>query len=267
MTRWIDTRGIGPQTRRLLLCFPFAGGNAALFGSWQRWLKPDMALCPVLLPGRGVRCAEPPVSSLHHVADQVTADLRPYQHEVVIYGHSLGALLGWEVARRLSSPTDRRLHHLFVAARVAPHCRSRRQLQGKPPLHRLPDALLQAELAQLNGTPAAILENHELMQWILPGIRADFCMLEEYASGSFTPLNVPLTALSGRDDQENTPPAAMEEWRSYTRSTFRHLVLPGGHFFVQTHAQQLCACIEACLNPATADTIDLESLSEQCANP
>lgn len=224
---WIKRPGPNPQARLRLFCFPYAGGAASLFRRWPDHLARDIEVCSVQLPGRENRVEEGLFTRLPHLipglADALTPQMdRPF----AFYGHSMGTLIAFELARelrrrRLVGPT-----RLFVSGRCAPHVPD-----PEPPLHKLPDAEFIEGLRRYNGTPEAVLNNKELMEFLVPLMRADFELCETYEYREEAPLECPISAYAGADEPCRT---MLEDWRKQTSSGFEARLFPGGHFFVNT---------------------------------
>jgi medium-chain acyl-[acyl-carrier-protein] hydrolase len=238
--RWIVRPRPRPRARLRLFCLPHAGGGASLYREWAQLLPDSIEACPVQLPGRETRIRERPFREwkplVGALADAVTPWLdRPY----AVLGHSAGALLGFELARALRAAGQAEPTRLFVSGRAAP------QLQrSEPETWNLPDAELIADLRSLGGAREEVLANRELMELLLPIVRADLEVTERYVFPGGEPLDTPLTALAGRDDPR-APPAAMEGWAELTRGAFRLEVFPGGHFFLQSVTGHVCRLVAA----------------------
>jgi len=219
-------------TRRVrLYCFSYAGGNAAAYMPWQTALEPDIEVCAFQLPGRGARMAEAPCTSLPALiasicavlADECRHDQRPF----AFFGHSLGALLAFEAIRHcvtLGLPLPQRL---IVSGCDAPQ--HRRPSKG---LHRMPDDQLIAALARYNGSPPEVLAHRELMDLLLPSLRADFSLAENYTYRAAPPLAVPITVLAGKRDS-HVQPDKVGEWRAETTAACQVRWFEGNHFFIQ----------------------------------
>lgn len=211
-----------------LFCFPYAGGSADIYRHWQRQFPAEIDICLVHLPGRGKRMAEPSftrVSALvNAIADRMGPEIKvPY----VLYGHSMGALisfeLSWELIRRYSAAPQ----HLFVSGRSAPQWP-----KTQPATFRLPHDEFLGELKRLNGTPREVLENSELMELFLGILRADFEMVETYEYQRRGPLECPITVYSGLHD-EDVPSESCHAWREQTTSRCKIRMLNGDHFFIR----------------------------------
>jgi medium-chain acyl-[acyl-carrier-protein] hydrolase len=144
------------------------------------------------------------------------------------FGHSMGGLVSFELARLLRNQYNLNSVHLFVSGSRAPQVPALRS-----PIHALPESLFLAELRRLNGTPEAVLENAELMQLLLPTLRADFAVIETYVYATEPPLDCPITAFGGLQDQEVNC-NHLEAWRNQTSASFSLQMLPGDHFFLES---------------------------------
>lgn len=242
-SRWVPGRRAGrPQLR--LLCFPYAGGGASVFRPWAALLPPWVELCAVQLPGRENRVAEPLRRRLPALVVEAADGLLPLlDPPFALFGHSLGAVLAFElcrVFRRAGWPLPERL---FVSAHVAPQ---RAYLRRR--LHHLPDAELLRELRGYRGTPDAVLDSAELVRLLLPVVRADFELLDTYSYVPEPPLDVPISAFGAVDDVE----IRLEDvaaWREQTSAEFTLREFSGGHLFLQTApgdlVTALCEDLEA----------------------
>jgi medium-chain acyl-[acyl-carrier-protein] hydrolase len=140
----------------------------------------------------------------------------------------MGALVSFELTRLLRQQNEISPVHLFVSGRRAPQIPD-----PKPPIHALPELEFIEELRRLNGTPEAVLENAELMQLLLPILRADFTVLETYVYTHQPPLDCPITVFGGLQDQEANPDE-LEAWREQTSASFSLQMFPGDHFFINS---------------------------------
>jgi medium-chain acyl-[acyl-carrier-protein] hydrolase len=216
-----------------LLCFPFAGGGVSAFSTWSRDLPPDVCgdveVWAIASPGRESRLREPPVTDMDalvaDVVDGITSGLAsPY----MFFGHSMGALVSFEVARALRAAGSSGPAHMAVSAHRAPHLPNRHRR-----VRDIGDDQLVARLERLGGTPDAALSDSELRDVLLPTIRADLAMCEQYVYEEGEPLTCSMTGFGGSDDTE----VSREEiaaWRCHTRGAFALRVLPGGHFFLDS---------------------------------
>lgn len=231
-----------PDARRSfrLYCFSYAGGSASSYLPWQAALDPAIEVCAVQLPGRGPRLAESPMRSLALLIDTL-AQIIPHQDDLpfAFFGHSLGGLVAFELARHCQRHHLAMPEHLFVSASNAPQCR--------PPgrrLHELDDAGLIAALKDYNGTPPAALEDRELMELLLPSIRADFALVDEYQYHPGPPLDIPVTVLAGKHDK-HVLSERLCQWQAETTEACSLHWFEGDHFFIHANQRAVLDCVQA----------------------
>jgi medium-chain acyl-[acyl-carrier-protein] hydrolase len=224
---WIKRTGQDPQACFRLFCFPYAGGGASFFRTWPERLGPDIEVCAIQLPGREDRLIETPIGELSSLIDALAEVLYPYLDSPFgFFGHSLGSLISFELTRRLRRQKAPCPMQLFVSGRRAP------QLPDPdPPIHQLPDSEFIEELRRFNGTPKAVLHNPELMEIFLPLLRSDICLDETYVYDHEAPLDCPISAIGGLEDEEVNR-EELAAWRDQTRSRFNIQMFPGDHFFL-----------------------------------
>jgi medium-chain acyl-[acyl-carrier-protein] hydrolase len=211
-----------------LLCLPFPGGAASVYLPWADALPPGVQLCVAQLPGREDRFLEPPLTRFDEVVDRlVTAVLAEVEPPFAIFGHSGGALLGYEVARTLRRRAEAEPTHLFVSGQPAPDVD-----RTEPDMHRLPDAELIDALRAIGGTAPELLDHPEMLELLLPVLRADFAWYETYQYRPGDQLSCEVTALASRSDVRASVDS-VQQWRSRTTGTFRLRLVDGGHFFVR----------------------------------
>jgi medium-chain acyl-[acyl-carrier-protein] hydrolase len=222
-----------PQARLRLFCFPYAGGSALTYRSWFRYCPEEVEVCPIQLPGRENRLLEDPFTRISPLVECLAEALAPHLSlPFAFFGHSMGAIISFELARTLQRhlPPLRPVH-LYVSGYPAP-----RQLDPELPVYNLPLPLFLARLRNLQGTPEEILQNEELLQLLLPALRADFEVSETYQYTPGPPLPCPITVFCGRQDIE-APPSSVSGWEQQTSRPCRFHFFQGGHFFVH-HEQK-----------------------------
>ena len=223
---WLEFHQPIPDVSVRLFCLPFAGGSAALFHGWHRFLD-DIEVCPIQLPGRGRRIGETAASELRTLAESVAAAIRPACHEpFAIFGHSMGGLIGYEVARILEQQHDCAAQHLIVASTPAPHL-----VRYDTPTYDIPEGEFIEHLLALDGTPKELLEDKAGRELFLPLIRADFRLVQTYRHVPGPPLNCPIVAFVGDVDPEVSA-SDIGEWGLFTTHTFVPIVVPGDHFLL-----------------------------------
>jgi medium-chain acyl-[acyl-carrier-protein] hydrolase len=240
---WIVCPEPNPRAERRLLCFPYAGKGASLFRTWPAALPGILEVIAIQLPGREGRLREPPISDMHTLIERLLPAVAPFlDRPYAVFGHSLGALVGFELARALRRAGLPLPSSLLVSARRAPQLPEER-----PPIAGLPvPEFLQAIRRRYDGIPAAVLEHPDLLALLVPALRADVAMLEAYRYAAEPPLGCPITALAGSRDRE-APAPEVGAWRAQTCGEFQLQLLPGDHFFLQTAQAALLATVERAL--------------------
>ena len=246
VTPWIVRPRPNPGAALRLLCLPYAGGGAAAFRTWPDDLPAGVELLAIEPPGRGTRFKEPPFHRLSPLVAALTDAIAPHvQAPFAIYGHSLGALIGFCLARELRRRSHPGPLHLFVSGRRAPHLP-----EPRPVSHR-PEPEFRAALRRLGGIPDAVFDEPELMNVFLPILRADFAVSETEQIPDEAPLACPITALGGVSDEKATL-AELDAWHIHTSAGFDRETFPGGHFFVQSERAAFLGLLARRLSQLTA---------------
>lgn len=235
---WFDRRFRSATASHSLYCFPFAGGSSTYYADWENGFTGPVELVPVQLPGRGARMTEQPATDIHKLADELADAIAGEPTEVLLFGHSMGAILAFEVSRRLSA-VHRPVRHLFVTGRPAPTIP-----RPVSPVSDLPRPEFVQMLREYGAADEAIFEHEELLDLLMPMIRADFAMIESYRRRPGPLLSCPISAWCGDGDPE-VPPAAMRPWGDQTSGRFRLSVLPGGHFFLTENQSEIVRAVHA----------------------
>ena len=238
-SQWFRALNRHPRCRARLFCFPYAGGSAAVFREWPAGLAPDIEVFPALLPRRGARMAEPPLTRISSIVEGLAAGIRPHlDRPFALFGHSMGALIAFELARRLRAEAGVEPAHLFVAGCRAPH------LPDTDPAFRdrTDDEFIE-HLRGLNGTPAEVLEHPQLMALMLPLLRADFEAVETYRYEAGPPLGCRVSAYGGLYDSA-VKRESLEAWREQTGGEFVLRMFDGDHFFINRAAPQVLRMLD-----------------------
>jgi medium-chain acyl-[acyl-carrier-protein] hydrolase len=223
-----------------LICFPYAGGGASVYRDLPR-LLPGVDVRAVELPGRGARWREPACDSMERLVDGLLEELAGwFDVPFCFLGHSMGAAIAFELTERLSGAARSNLRHLFVSARGP--AGSEHKLLG---LHKLEDGAFKRELHRLNGTPMEIFASEELMQIVMPMLRADFTLIERYCPSADKHTTVNITAFAGARDAI-VPVSSVAAWREVTSGSFELHVMGGGdHFFLSGSLPRIAGVIAA----------------------
>ncbi|GAB3555636.1 medium-chain acyl-[acyl-carrier-protein] hydrolase [Actinopolyspora lacussalsi] len=245
--RWFAGSPLSSDECRIrLFCFPHAGGGSALFRPWRAELASrGIDVLPLVLPGRESRIHEP---AYRRVVDLVEAlaEVLPDRLDTpyAFFGHSMGAVVAYETARALARRDHPRPRCLLVSGRRAPGLPSRRRLFSE-----LSDEVLLEAMGELNGTPAEILRDRELMRLFLPCLRADLELNEYYIPLPGESLDVPITAMGGTSDPE-VDPDELSAWGSRTTGTFHERLFEGDHFYLKGAVPEVMTTVRSALGIA-----------------
>ncbi|MFD9690307.1 thioesterase II family protein [Kitasatospora sp. NPDC059146] len=228
-----------------LLCLPHAGGSASVFRPWAAAAGPDVEVLALQYPGRQDRYREPAVADLTRLADLAAPAVRAAVGDgrYALFGHSMGALLAFELTRRLERD-GRAPELLTVSGRRAPSTRRDGEYA-----HLTDDRSLAAHLRDLSGTDPRLLADEEALQMILPAVRADLAAVGGYFAGPEVTVATPVLALIGDADPWVTPTEAAA-WQRHTTAAFELGIHPGGHFYLDGRRQELLALLDDRLTTA-----------------
>ncbi|MFV3130831.1 thioesterase II family protein [Niveispirillum sp. KHB5.9] len=217
------------QARVTLVAFPHAGGTAAMARPWPDALPAWVDVLAVQYPGRETRIGEKSYTRAIPLVEAIAGALAPgLPGRVCFLGHSMGALLAFLTARHLAASGHRAPDHLIVAGRRSPHLPDPFE-----PAHALPQDQFLARLRRLNGTPAAVFDHAELLELLLPMLRADFAVNETYRHDDDSPAPCPVTALGGTRDPMARPDE-LEAWRALAPLGLTTRLFEGDHFFLRS---------------------------------
>ncbi|MEN9865195.1 MAG: hypothetical protein RL748_785, partial [Pseudomonadota bacterium] len=208
---WLPRLGNNPAASLRMFCVPYAGSGASTFYPWKMLAPEHVEVCPIQLPGREERVKENHLDQFDAMLDALfTVVSRHLELPFIIYGHSMGAGLAFELARRLHQQCHQGPRHLFVAAHRSPD-----QPYGYPHVRSVSQQQVLQVLSRFNGMPRAVLENAELMEMVLPILRADMMVCESYEYRDLGKLECPLTLFTGTMDG-NVAPHEMPGWANQT---------------------------------------------------
>jgi medium-chain acyl-[acyl-carrier-protein] hydrolase len=238
VNKWFPGLKRRPGARLQLFCLPFAGGGASAFRGWGELLPPWTEVWPLEYPGHETRFREASCDNASELTAAISAELatvidRPF----ALFGHSMGALLAFEIARSLRRHSGVRPVALFASAHGDPRLRPL-----LPPVKDLPEAQCRAEMRRYGGTSSEVLANDELMEFLSPLLRDDMGICETYVYSTEAKLNVPIIAFGGADDP-TVPWHRLLGWSEHTEAASRAFVMPGEHFFLRTAAPLICKAI------------------------
>ena len=231
---WVACPQPHPQAKIRLFCFPYAGAGISCFRTWTNQLPSAIEICSIQLPGRENRRREAPFKRMKSIIETLAPILRPYLDKpFAFFGHSMGGLLSFELARELRRRNWQQPDRLLISA-----CRAPQLPDLATPLHRLPEARFIEKLKRFKGIPEEVLASRELMQLFLPTLRADFEILETYFYLNEEPFDFPIAAFGGLED-DKVSIEELDGWREQTKSEFYLQMFSGDHFFLQANNRQL----------------------------
>lgn len=227
--RWVHPAPVNSNQTVRLFCFPYAGGGASIYRNWAQQLPESVHVCPVQLPGRENRLSEPPYSQVAPLVRILAEQMKPFfDLPFVFFGYSMGALIAYELTRELRRSNGALPARLFLAAHRAPHRPMRREA-----IYHLDDEGFKQGLRHLDGTPDEVLANDELMDIMLPRLRADFTLYETYLHEPEGPLSVPFSVFGGTQDKDIRQ-EDLDGWGELSDAPLNLRMIDGNHFFIHT---------------------------------
>ncbi|WP_435126763.1 thioesterase II family protein [Actinacidiphila sp. bgisy144] len=225
-----------PNPAARLVCLPHAGGSAPFFLPVAAALSPQVDVVSIQYPGRQDRRAEAPLDDLSVLVDGIYQVLRRQPElPLTLFGHSMGAVIGFELARRFEADGVRPVR-LMASGRRAPGTHRDESTFGS-------DDAIMAEVRELSGTAASLLSDDEMMRAALPALRADYRAVETYRCGPDVAVDTPITVLTGDSDPKTTLDEA-KAWDRHTRGGCDLRVFTGGHFFISERAAEVMRVLE-----------------------
>ncbi|MEU4493955.1 alpha/beta fold hydrolase [Streptomyces sp. NPDC023998] len=236
--RWLQTfaaaRPNGGSTQARLVCLPHAGGSPSFFRDWPQHLDPRIETLAVCYPGRQERFGDLVITDMHEMSQRLAAVLAPLgDRPLWLFGHSMGAAIGYEAARVLLNTYGVQPAGLFVSGIAPPH-----RIE-KGDVHLQGDDAIVADVLDMGAAESALLAEPEFRELLLPAFRADYQLIESYRPTDTPPLDIPLTAYYGTADEDAATWA--DEWARYSVRSTATMAFPGGHFYLQEAAPQLLA--------------------------
>ncbi|WP_455353245.1 thioesterase II family protein [Streptomyces sp. SYSU K217416] len=243
-TRWLRRFHASDRAAVRLVCLPHAGGAAGFYFPFSRALSPAVEVLAVQYPGRQDRRSEPALDDIAELIDGIMEALTPLLDErpLALFGHSMGAVVAYETARRLEHELQAPPAVLFASGRRAP---SRHRDEYA---HLKDDEGLVDELRTLDGTDAEVLDDLDVLRMVLPAVRVDYRAIETYRHRPAPEPSCPVAVLLGEDDPKVTHDEAAA-WRHHTTGTCTLDTFPGGHFFVRDVAADITGLIAHRLRP------------------
>ncbi|KUJ64172.1 oleoyl-ACP hydrolase [Streptomyces albus subsp. albus] len=243
---WVRRFHPSPESGVRLVCFPHAGGSAPFYFPMSQALSPAVDVLCLQYPGRQDRRMDPPIENIPDYADAITAELQPWlDMPTAFFGHSMGAVLAYEVALRLERSATTGPIALFASGRRAP---SRHRDED---VHRRDDDGIVKEMQLLSGTDARILGDEEILRMVLPAIRSDYTAIETHRAEDGAAVRAPITVFTGDSDPRTSLDEA-EAWRAHTTGDFGIHIFPGGHFFLANHSEKIIEIVSEKISAAAS---------------
>ncbi|WP_337966386.1 thioesterase domain-containing protein [uncultured Flavobacterium sp.] len=216
-----------------LFCLPFAGGAANLYEQWNKNLSKEIELCPINLAGRGNRIMEKPYNNLEEAVNDIFNIIKDdiSESDYAIFGHSMGALLAYELVQKILNLGKKAPLHVFFSGRKPVHIRKTKKLYSDMNALEFKEAVL-----SLGVTPREIFENSDLNEIFVPILRSDFKIAETFVERpEIIPFNFDISVLVGKDEEITVEEA--EQWKLYTTKKCAVYYIKGGHFFLLNEQQ------------------------------
>jgi medium-chain acyl-[acyl-carrier-protein] hydrolase len=241
---WLIRQARTAPVEHRLFCFPYAGGSAQIFQGWSDRLPASVEVVAIQAPGKGTRLLEPPCASVDVLCDQLLQALTPllYDKPFSFFGHSNGAFIAFELSCRLQHRGLPMPGHLLLSASPAPWTR-----EIERPFSTMTDLEFKDVLKDLNGTPPAILDDHGLFELLLPGLRADFSLPENYRFRWQEKLRAETHVFYGEHDEIREE--QIFSWQDNVSGPVDFQKIAGGHFFIHSHVEELTSSIGQRLVP------------------
>lgn len=231
---WFPTRRPQPEARLRVFCFPYAGAGASIYNGWSAALPAGVEVCAIQLPGRERRILEPPLKQIPALVDALEPVLAPLLDKpFVFFGYSMGTRIALALAQHWQARGAPLPLGMVMAAASAPHA-------PRPSRGELDDARFIELLRSYEGTPPEVFAHRELLEMVLPTLRADFSLAD--ARLPALPVRCPISAFAGTRDSHVTP-EGLEQWRELTTSDFQLRHFPGGHFFLRDGREALLGAL------------------------
>lgn len=237
-TKWYKNFKPKPEAKIRLFCFHHSGGGASSYYRWLEHISPNIELIAIQLPGREDRFCEPVMSCLEDIIAELSEGFWAYKEKpFYVFGHSLGALVGFEFVKAIRKVYSISPCYLVISAARAPHL-----IPCRLPLSQLDDETLIEKLKVYDGIDEHILNHRELLNLFLPSLRSDFYLLEKYQYNSSQPFRCDILTMAGSHDK-TVSDEDLHAWSAYTKGKFTYLSFPGSHFFIKNHQKRILQII------------------------
>ena len=227
----------------ILFCLPYAGGSESIYYKWKKYLNPFIELEPIELKGRGRRYNEPLYETLDEAVEDIFMNIKSkiLNEEYMIYGHSMGSLLAYEIYYKIKDNALRKPKHIFFSGYEAPSIIKKRENT-----YTLPNYDFINKIMELGGTPEEVMNNKELLDLFLPIIRSDFKILETYNyKEREDKIQCDVSILNGKKDSINLD--EILAWKNHAGKDFKVYNFEGNHFFINSNVENITNVINETL--------------------
>lgn len=226
MHSYFECHNYNPNSTISLFCFPHAGGGADIYYDWSNFIRSEINIYILNLPGRGKKYLEKSFEEFNVLLDNLLIDIEDLLDKpFIIFGHSMGALIGFELSRRIFEMYNKKPEHLYVSSYPSPEIINNNLVENN-----ISDDELITKLKELNGTPKEIFQHKRFLKLLLPVIRADFKLLNSYSYKELAPLSCPITSIIGSHD--NISVELAKEWYKHSVAVFSLQIFRGDHFYL-----------------------------------
>jgi len=230
------------RNKVILFAIPYAGGSMYSFNILKKYCPDFIDFCPIELPGHGARINDSLRSDIHEIVEDLYSQIeRRITVPYAFFGHSMGSIIIYLLAKKITSFKKPLPSQLFVSGKAGPSTKSLTKR------HLFSDEELKEEIKKLGGTAKEVIENEDLINYFIPIIRADFQALETYKHSNSLRLNVPITVLVGEDDNLNMKDVL--SWQEESIYPIKLIKLTGGHFFINDHPKRIMDLLKDTLSP------------------
>ncbi len=226
-----------------LFFFPYAGGSATMiYKKWEKYLSPEIEIIPVELAGRGKRIKDSLYRNFNEAIDDIFQQVVDSidNQNYAFFGHSMGALIAYEIGQRIIKKNLKMPEHLFFSGKEAPH------ISKKNLIHHLPEEQFKQEIINLAGIPDEVISNKDLMNYFMPIIKADYTLFELYQyDENNVAFDTDISILWGKEDEGNM--LSVVDWERYSTTQCNFFLFNGGHFFLNEETENICKVINKAL--------------------
>ncbi|SHO52314.1 thioesterase II family protein [Anaerocolumna xylanovorans] len=242
--KWIAHSRVEDSSVIRLFCFHYAGGSAVYFSKWKEYLNPTIDVCAVQLPMREHRINESMPGSIQEIAHLFVRDTTElFDKPFILFGHSMGAIIAYEVARKLEKLYGKKAQKLIVSGCAAPSCPD--HISSKKDVMKMSVEELCLLLRDYGQISAQLMENQDFLDYYIPIIRNDFHLCQQYSLGEVHSVDSPIIALTGDNDPFIKEKEDINEWMNFTNKGFESLSFPGQHFFIDDNAEKILKIISS----------------------